>query len=126
MGLTKGFEKHGISSNMKLCEFALLNYMQRCLSGWETVPILAMETEGAHSFNKSIKAGAVVENVMTSIAKTLGAPSVAPKLMEILPKFDIISNVQSDAAAVEACLRFSGMKLSLSLSHLRLQYLINL
>ncbi|OXA50993.1 Serine dehydratase-like [Folsomia candida] len=85
MGLTKGFEKHG----------------------WETVPILAMETEGAHSFNKSIKAGAVVENVMTSIAKTLGAPSVAPKLMEILPKFDIISNVQSDAAAVEACLRFS-------------------
>jgi L-serine/L-threonine ammonia-lyase len=67
-----------------------------------------METEGAHSLNKSIKAGKIVENVMTSIAKTLGAPSIAPKVMEILPKFNIISNVQSDRHAIEACLKFSG------------------
>jgi L-serine/L-threonine ammonia-lyase len=71
------------------------------------VPILAVETFGAHSLNKSIKEGKIVENVMTSIAKTLGAPSVASKVMEILPNFNIISHVQSDKSAVEACLKFS-------------------
>lgn len=76
------------------------------------MPILAMETSGAHSFNKSIKAGQIVENVMTSIAKTLGAPSVCPRLMEMLPKFNITSHVQSDAAAVEACLKFSGREIN--------------
>ncbi|KAJ6630915.1 L-serine dehydratase, partial [Pseudolycoriella hygida] len=75
--------------------------------GWENVPIVAVETFGAHSLNKSIKAEKIVENVMTSIAKTLGAPSVAPKVMENLPKFNVISEVQPDSAAVEACLRFA-------------------
>jgi len=86
MGMVRGFKKHG----------------------WEKVPIVAMETEGAHKLNKSIKAGALVENVMTSIAKTLGAPSVAPKVMEDAVKnFNVISHVQSDASAIEACLKFS-------------------
>lgn len=67
-----------------------------------------METFGAHCFNKSIKAGKIVENVMTSVAKTLGAPAVAPKIMEYLPNFNVMSEVQPDAAAVEACLKFAG------------------
>lgn len=58
--------------------------------------------------NKSIIAGKRVENVMTSIAKTLGAPSVAEKVMENLPNFNVISEVQPDSAAVEACLKFTG------------------
>lgn len=45
---------------------------------------------------------------MTSIAKTLGAPSVAEKVMENLPNFNVISEVQPDSAAVEACLKFTG------------------
>lgn len=72
-----------------------------------------METNGAHSLNKSIKAGKCVENVMTSIAKTLGAPSVAPKVMENLPLFNVISEVQADSAAVDACLKFAGKTLML-------------
>lgn len=80
------------------------------IKGWEDIPIIAVETFGAHSLNKSIKAGKCVENVMTSIAKTLGAPSVAPKVMENLPNFNVISEVQSDSAAVSACLRFAGKK----------------
>lgn len=76
--------------------------------GWENVPIIAVETIGAHSLNKSIKAGKIVENVMTSIAKTLGAPFIAPKVMENLPNFNVISEVQPDSAAVDACLKFAG------------------
>lgn len=45
---------------------------------------------------------------MTSVAKTLGAPSVATKVMDNLPDFNVISHVQSDSAAVEACLQFAG------------------
>jgi len=75
--------------------------------GWEDIPIVAVETFGAHSLNKSIKAGKCVENVMSSIAKTLGAPSLAPKVMDNLPNFKVISAVQPDSAAVEACLKFA-------------------
>lgn len=77
--------------------------------GWEDIPIIAVETFGAHTLNKSIKAGKIVENVMTSIAKTLGAPSVAPKVLENLPNFNVISEVQPDSAAVDACLKFAGI-----------------
>lgn len=45
---------------------------------------------------------------MTSVAKTLGANSVAPKVMENLPNFNVISVVQPDSAAIEACLKFAG------------------
>ncbi len=82
-----------------------------CLSlskGWEDVPIIGVETFGAHSLNKSIKAGKIVENVMTSVAKTLGAPYIAPKVLENLQHFNVISEVQPDSAAVEACLKFAG------------------
>lgn len=67
-----------------------------------------METIGAHSLNKSIKAGKSIENVLTSIAKTLGAPWIASKLLEVLPDFKIVSEVLSDKDAVQACLRFGG------------------
>jgi L-serine/L-threonine ammonia-lyase len=76
--------------------------------GWEDVPVVAMETFGAHSFNKSIKEGRVVENVLTSIAKTLGAPSVTPALMQYYLKFKVISEVFSDRDALSACFKFAG------------------
>jgi len=45
-------------------------------SGWEEVPVLALETVGADCFNKSIAAGKlVVLHEITSVAKTLGARS---------------------------------------------------
>lgn len=77
-------------------------------TGWQDIPIVCLETFGSHCLNKSIKAGKIVENVMTSIAKTLGAISVAPKVMENLPDFRVISEVQPDSSAIEACLKFAG------------------
>lgn len=41
--------------------------------GWNHVPIVAMETHGADSFNKAVKAGKPVKlEKITSCAKTLG------------------------------------------------------
>jgi L-serine/L-threonine ammonia-lyase len=77
-------------------------------TGWEEVPVLAMETVGSECFHKSLKAGSLVEITLTSIAKSLGARSVAPTLMEIHKKFNIISKVLPDKDAVSACLRFAG------------------
>ncbi len=42
--------------------------------GWGDVPVLAMGTEGANSFDASVKAGHLVTlPAITSLAKTLGA-----------------------------------------------------
>jgi hypothetical protein len=44
-----------------------------------------------------------------SIAKCLGARTVAPHLLEILPQFRIISEVVTDAQAVKSCIQFAGL-----------------
>ena len=42
-------------------------------AGWDHVPIVAMETHGAKSFNLAMEAGKPVKlEKLTSIAKTLG------------------------------------------------------
>ena len=52
----------------------ILNGLKR--NGWEDVPVLAMETNGADSLNTSIKAGTVVTlDSIKSIAKSLGNSS---------------------------------------------------
>ncbi|KAK7789463.1 hypothetical protein R5R35_005857 [Gryllus longicercus] len=78
-------------------------------AGWTDVPVLAMETLGAHCFNMSVKAGKVIplENI-TSIAKTLGARTVPQQLIDSLAKFKIISEVVTDAQAVSSCLHFAA------------------
>jgi L-serine/L-threonine ammonia-lyase len=75
--------------------------------GWKDVPVLAMETVGAECFNKSLKAGKIVEIELTSLAKTLGARAVTTTLMEMCSEFNIISKVLPDEDAVKACLRFA-------------------
>ena len=69
---------------------------------------MAIETEGARSFPDSVAAGELVTlPQITSIATTLGAKTVTPKLMEWVPKHDIRPLVVSDKTAVDACLRFA-------------------
>jgi L-serine/L-threonine ammonia-lyase len=76
--------------------------------GWAEVPVLAVETEGAKSFADSVAAGELVTlPQITSIATTLGAKTVTPKLMEWTTRHDIRPFVVSDKAAVDACLRFA-------------------
>lgn len=75
--------------------------------GWQHVPIVAMETQGAHCFNAAIKAGrlATLPNI-TSVAKCLGAKTVAARALECTQEFKIFSEVVDDVEAVSAVQRF--------------------
>ncbi|XP_065760888.1 serine dehydratase-like isoform X1 [Muntiacus reevesi] len=75
--------------------------------GWQHVPIIAMETQGAHCFNAAVKAGRLVTlPSITSLAKCLGARTVAARALECTKEFRIFSEVVEDAEAVSAVQRF--------------------
>lgn len=74
--------------------------------GWDDVPIIAAETEGADSFAAMLRAGnrAVSLPAITSIAKSLGALAVSKKCEEWAKDGrPIHSSVVSDREAVQAC-----------------------
>ncbi|XP_032024484.1 serine dehydratase-like [Hylobates moloch] len=71
--------------------------------GWQHVPIVAMETHGAHCFNAAITAGKLVTLPdITSVAKSLGAKTVASRALECMRMCKIHSEVVEDAEAVSA------------------------
>ncbi|XP_016012993.1 serine dehydratase-like isoform X1 [Rousettus aegyptiacus] len=75
--------------------------------GWQHVPIVAMETRGAHCLNAAIEAGRLVTLPdITSVAKSLGAKTVAARALECTQDFEIFSEVVEDAEAVSAVQRF--------------------
>ncbi|KAM5312529.1 serine dehydratase-like isoform 1-T3 [Glossophaga mutica] len=75
--------------------------------GWQHVPIVAMETRGAHSFNAAIEAGRLVTlPSITSVAKSLGAKTVAARALACTQELKIISEVVEDREAVDAVQRF--------------------
>uniref|UniRef100_A0A8C7Z8R3 L-serine ammonia-lyase n=1 Tax=Oryzias sinensis TaxID=183150 RepID=A0A8C7Z8R3_9TELE len=54
---------------------------------WADVPIVAVETDGAHSLNAAIKAGKLVTlPVITSVATTLGIVRVSAQTMKLISK----------------------------------------
>ncbi|KAL9981852.1 hypothetical protein ACROYT_G010613 [Oculina patagonica] len=76
--------------------------------GWTDVPVVAMETNGADSFDAAVQAGELVTlDAITSIAKCLGARTVAAKALEWTQKHKVINHVCSDEEAVLACERFA-------------------
>jgi len=76
--------------------------------GWNEVPLIAMETKGANCFDAAVQAGKLVTlDEITSIAKSLGARTVAAKALEWTHKHKIINHVCSDQEAVLACERFA-------------------
>lgn len=76
--------------------------------GWTDVPIVAMETEGAHCFNLSMHAQKkIVMDRITSIAVTLGASSVCDELLRLKDDFKIYSRVITDKQAVQSCIKFA-------------------
>ncbi|CAG7723597.1 unnamed protein product [Allacma fusca] len=84
----------------------ILNEINR--NGWGSVPVVATETFGAHCFNKSLEAGEIILNEpMTSVAKTLGAACCTAKVLELAKVFNVISTVITDDKAVEACVKFA-------------------
>jgi L-serine/L-threonine ammonia-lyase len=82
--------------------------------GWSNVPVLAVETAGADSFNTSLAAGKMVTlNKITSIANSLGASRVAEKAFEYGLRPNVRSIVLSDAEAAMGCWRLADDSLML-------------
>ncbi|MBI5304974.1 MAG: pyridoxal-phosphate dependent enzyme [Chloroflexi bacterium] len=76
--------------------------------GWNDVPVLAAETEGAASFAASAQAGRLITlDRIASVATTLGARRVAQRALDWTREHPITPWVVNDRAAVDACLRFA-------------------
>ncbi|KAF9580379.1 hypothetical protein BGW38_003010 [Lunasporangiospora selenospora] len=76
-------------------------------AGWDNVPILAVETHGANSFQQAVLAGKLVTlPKITSIATTLGAKTVSAKALELSLVHPVIPFAVSDAMAAGACCQF--------------------
>ncbi|KAK3788513.1 hypothetical protein RRG08_030215 [Elysia crispata] len=78
--------------------------------GWTDVPVVAMETIGAHALNAAIQAGNLVTlPAITSIAKSLGSLVVSGTTLEYFKqgKPPILSQLVHDREAVNACLKLA-------------------
>ena len=76
-------------------------------NSWQHVPVIAVETEGADSFNQSILAGHRIHlEKIASIATSLGAKQVCERAYQIFHEHPIKSIVVSDEAAISSCWRF--------------------
>ena len=79
--------------------------------GWDSVRILAVETEGAASFAAAKAAGEVVRlEKISTVASSLGALSVTAAVLDINSRAvqRTESYVVSDAEAVSACIEFAN------------------
>lgn len=74
--------------------------------GWsDHTKVLAMETEGADSLNKALKAGEVITLPrITSQARSLGVATVSEKTFEYAQRPQVISAVLPDGVAAKGCL----------------------
>lgn len=77
--------------------------------GWETTPVIAMETDGAHSLKASLDAGELVTlPAITSLAKSLGASRVSERTFEYATtRPNVKSAVLEDWEAAFGCLRLA-------------------
>jgi L-serine/L-threonine ammonia-lyase len=74
---------------------------------WQTVPVIAVETEGTDSFAQSVLAGQRIElPAITSLATTLGARQICENAFHCQQIHPIHNVVVSDKAAVSACQKF--------------------
>ena len=122
----------------------ILTGMERV--GWNQVPVLAIETQGAHSLYASAKAGKWVEldditrystpitciiiyyynMIIHSIARCLGTKRVCQRSYEWLSQHPIIPVTVTDKQALSACINIAGINnmiitiiYSMSLYHFR-------
>ena len=77
--------------------------------GLKEVPVIAVETEGAASFNAAIRAGKIVTlPEISSIATTLGAKSVAQRALDLSREHPVVSVTVTDRQATDACVSFAN------------------
>ena len=75
--------------------------------GWDDVPVIAAETIGAHSLHAAVESGHTVTlDAITSVATSLGAKQVGDTTFRLAREHPTESVVVSDAAAMNACVRF--------------------
>ncbi|XP_056677675.1 L-serine dehydratase/L-threonine deaminase [Monodelphis domestica] len=75
--------------------------------GWKDVPVIAMETQGAHSLNSALKAGKLVTlPKITSVAKALGVNTVGAQTLKLSQEHPVFSEVITDQEAVRALEKF--------------------
>ena len=75
--------------------------------GWTDVPVLAVETTGAASFNAALQAGCAVSlDAIHSVATSLGAKQVCAEALRWAAQHPVQSHTVSDRQAVQACLNF--------------------
>ncbi|KAM4615967.1 L-serine dehydratase/L-threonine deaminase-like [Polymixia lowei] len=76
-------------------------------TGWADVPVVAMETVGAHSLNAAMKAGELVTlPAITSVATTLGLTRVSAQTLKLVGEHSVFSELVTDQEAVKAVERF--------------------
>ncbi|MCZ6678989.1 MAG: pyridoxal-phosphate dependent enzyme [Candidatus Poribacteria bacterium] len=76
--------------------------------GWQDIPIVAVETEGASSLASSIAAGRLVTlDRISSVATSLGAKQVGIQAFEYAQRNSVVPFVVTDAAAIDACMQFA-------------------
>lgn len=76
-------------------------------NGWQDVPVIAVETQGAASFQAATLAGKPVAlEAITSVATSLGAKQVCDQAFACSQMHPIESLVVSDQQALQACERF--------------------
>ena len=73
-------------------------------AGWERLPVIAVETEGAASLQAALDAGRVVAlERIESVAHSLGARRVAEECLRQAQKNDVRSVTVTDGQALDAC-----------------------
>ncbi|KAE8634184.1 hypothetical protein XENTR_v10002221 [Xenopus tropicalis] len=71
--------------------------------GWSDIPIIAMETKGAHCLNAALEAGKPISLPdITSVAKCLGAKTVCDRAYECTREHKVISITVDDREAIRA------------------------
>ncbi|CCF59038.1 hypothetical protein KAFR_0F04430 [Kazachstania africana CBS 2517] len=74
----------------------------------DKIPVIAVETEGCHVFNTCLELGKHVEfEKISSIATSLGSPSISTKTFEYAQKYHSKGVVLQDIDVLETCLRYS-------------------
>ncbi|KAK7086630.1 hypothetical protein SK128_006916 [Halocaridina rubra] len=75
--------------------------------GITDIPVIAMETQGAHAYNAAYSARKPVSiGEITSLAKCLGALAVTPGVFDLQKSIEVYSHVVTDREAVHACAQF--------------------
>ena len=77
--------------------------------GWGDIPIVAVETEGAASFNAALAAGEPVTiDKVNTIATSLGAKQVAKQAVSAAVEHSVHAITVTDQQAMAACLAFAN------------------